>query len=148
MSRIRENSPDKLFATAPTGAMRESIGTKTQTHLVPYELILCAAAGLNYGANKYTPRNFERGLSYLDLCMSIERHNRAIMDGEIYDSDSGLPHECLLASSVAMLCHNILQGVIVDDRAVPRDGFTISTLAKNMRQTEDTAEAARNGVPV
>ena len=37
---------EKNYGTSPTGAMRESIGTKISTHLVPYELTLAAAVGI------------------------------------------------------------------------------------------------------
>ena len=112
-----------------SGAQRASIGTKTDTTLVPYELVLAAAVGLNYGAVKYDERNFEKGLSYRSLCLSIERHNRAILDNEPFDADSGLPHYVLLASSVAMLCHNIMQGVVIDNRPPPKQGRSIADLA-------------------
>lgn len=101
--------------TAVTGAKRESIGTKTQTHLVPYEAILAMARGLNYGAEKYGVGNYKLGLSMLDLLMSVERHCRALMNGEWVDGDSKLEHVDLLASSVAMLCQNVNSGVLIWD---------------------------------
>lgn len=99
-----------------TGARRESIGTKIDTSLVPYEIVTAVAVGLNYGAEKYEPRNFEKGLSYQQLLMSVERHTRAIMNREEIDVDSGLPHEILLSSSIAMLVACWARGNIVDDR--------------------------------
>lgn len=103
------------FGTTVTGAKRESIGTKTQTHLVPYEAILAMARGLNYGAEKYGAGNYKLGLSMLDLLMSIERHCRALMNGEWIDADSQLKHVDMLASSVAMLCQNISSGAVIWD---------------------------------
>lgn len=122
-----ENSP---YASRPTGAKRESIGTKISTLLVPYELTVAAAVGLNYGEVKYGARNYEKGLSFSDLLMSIERHNKSIMDGEVIDVESGIPHYCLLASSIAMLCHNIMQGRVIDDRPQPKEGDNPGILAK------------------
>lgn len=121
-----EKSP---YASEISGALRESIGTKIDTTLVPYELIVSAAIGLNYGAQKYSERNFERGLSYSSLLGSIERHNKAIMDGEYFDAESGLPHYTLLASCVAMLCHNIMQSTVIDNRPPAKGGNTVSVLA-------------------
>lgn len=122
------------YEAEATGAVRESINTKIDTTLVPYELTACAAIGLNYGAEKYDARNFEKGLSYRTLCGSIERHNKALLDGEDYDAESGLPHVVLLASSIAMLCHNWMQGVVIDNRPIPKAGVNVSELAK-MAQT-------------
>lgn len=98
--------------------MRESLGTKINTALVPYEFICAAAVGLNYGAEKYAPNNYMKGLPITELCMSVERHNRAIMAGERVDADSGLQHCDLLASSCAMLVHTLLNGTGLDDRCL------------------------------
>ena len=115
----------KTHATTGSGAMRESIGTKIDTDLVPFELIVAAAVGLGLGEHKYEARNFEKGLSYKSLVNSIERHCKALKDGEELDADTGIPHYMLIASSSAMLAHNVMQGVIIDDRAIPK----ISTLS-------------------
>lgn len=106
---------EKSYGTTVTGAARESIGTKIGTHLVPYEYVLAAAVGLEYGKEKYVARNFEKGLSETALLGSIERHLQAIKDGEDIDRPSGLPHYCLLASSVAMYVNNLVQGTMVHD---------------------------------
>ena len=120
---------EKSYAQEATGAMRASIGTKIDVTLVPFELKCAAAMGLLHGEKKYAARNFEKGLSYKSLCLSIDRHNKAILDGEDIDEDSGLPHYALLASSVAMLCHNIMQGVIIDNRPVRKVGKSVSEIA-------------------
>ncbi len=126
-----------MFPSRETGAQRASINSKIDTSLVPFELIAMAAVGLNYGAEKYTPHNFEKGLHMSDLLNSIDRHNRALMAGECYDEDSNLPHLALLASSVAMLCHNVLSGAVVNDITPRLDNHSvagISTSAQNMLQ--------------
>lgn len=129
-------SPVVAFPTESSGAMRESIGSKIDTTLVPYELICAAAMGLNYGAEKYSERNFERGLSLRTLLGSIERHTRAMMDGEYIDIESGLPHYVLLASSVAMLTHNVMQGRVIENLPPTKDGIysvsDISRIAQSM----------------
>lgn len=117
---VTDNSTGITYHSTKTGAQRQSIGTKINTDLVPYELIVSAAVGLGLGKIKYSSRNFEKGLSYNSLLGSVERHYKAILDGEERDVDTGIPHYMLLASSVAMLCHNIMQGVIIDDRADPK----------------------------
>ena len=124
-----------MFPSRETGAQRASINSKIDTSLVPFELIAMAAVGLNYGAEKYAPRNFEQGLHMSDLLNSIDRHNRALMAGEAIDEDSDLPHLALLASSIAMLCHNVLSGVVVNDITPRMDNHSvadISECAQNM----------------
>jgi len=134
---------------APSGALRASIGTKIDTTLVPYAMICYAAAGLNYGADKYARRNFEKGFPLSSLLMSIERHTRALMNGEEYDSGlngSQLPHVYLLASSIAMLCENHESGsleidIIQRKSAIPHR--TATDIAIAAKRTEDIAYANR-----
>ena len=109
---------------AASGAMRDGIATKIPSHLVPFELIAAAAVAFNYGAEKYAARNFEKGFPLSSLLNSVDRHTRDMMAGEVMDADSGLPHYCMLAASVGMLCHNIMQGVVVYDIPARHPGNT------------------------
>ncbi|AHX01017.1 dATP / dGTP pyrophosphohydrolase [Dinoroseobacter phage DFL12phi1] len=128
------------WGTTETGAMRQSIGTKIDTDLVPFELVVAAAVGLGLGEHKYAARNFEKGLSYRSLINSIERHCKALKDGEEKDPDTGIPHYMLIASSTAMLVHNVMQGVIIDDRATPKTPkLDIGQLAELGQQELDRA---------
>lgn len=121
-----------------TGAMRESIGTKIDTTLVPHDFICAVAAGLNYGAKKYTPRNWEKGLAMTDLLNSVDRHNRAIMNGEHMDRASGLPHMVLLASSTAMLVSSMIRGIAIEDRPPPSN-FDVEDGARILQSWLDMA---------
>ena len=115
VATLPEQAKTHALGQHATGAIRESIGTKIDTTLVPYELTCAAAVGLNYGASKYAARNYEKGLSETQLLASIERHTRAIMDGETMDGDSGIPHYCLLTSSVAMYVSTLTRGTMISD---------------------------------
>lgn len=140
--------PSPKHLTNHTGAMRAGIGTKINTNLVPYELVAMAAISLNYGADKYEPRNFEKGLSYTQHLESIKRHVEAIENREPIDIDSGLPHEAMLAASVAMLSHNYMQGVITDDRPKAKEGLdvaTLATLAANIEKRAVKHRPSKNG---
>lgn len=131
----RKSTQKKQYGTSATGAVRESIGTKIPTNLVPYELTAAAALGLNYGAGKYDAHNFKKGLSYTDLLESIKRHVAALERHETVDEDSGLPHWVLLCSSVAMLAHNVAQGKVIDDRPPfdPSQEVDISEMAQRFQ---------------
>lgn len=135
-------NPDYVapYQSSGGGAMRESIGTKVRTHLVPYELTIAAAIGLNYGEFKYDARNWEKGFDLLDVTHSVERHNKAIMNGEEIDADSGLPHYILLASSTAMLVGNMMRGIHTDDRPAPVDpAYSVSELASKFTHMQTAA---------
>ena len=134
---------EKPYNTSASGAMRASIGTKIATNLVPYEAVIMAALGLNYGAEKYDFRNFEKGLSAMDLTESLKRHIAAFENCEDLDTDSQLPHVALIASCTAMLCHNYMQGVMIDDRPVPKAGKHIDELARVAKAIEEQAKLGR-----
>lgn len=146
LDHLEEKFPANRGIDSRTGAMRESIGTKVDTHLVPYEYIMAAAVGLNYGARaKYGKHNYLKGLSKVDLLNSIDRHNRALMAGKLTDEDSGLPHHILLASSTAMLVATIERDISpeeVDPQPDPGEGYSMSDISKRLRQQEEAAVAA------
>lgn len=141
---VNEPAPIQQYGKSASGGMRESIGTKIDTGLVPYELICAAAAGLNYGKQKYSARNFEKGMLMTSLLGSIERHNQAMKDGEDLDASSGLPHYVLLASSVAMLVHNIVNGIVEDDRPIAKKGMSAGDVAQFFQNVLNKSEVLRN----
>ena len=47
---------------------------------------------LTAGANKYAPRNWERGMNWSTVLASLKRHIAAIELGEDYDKETGLLH--------------------------------------------------------
>jgi hypothetical protein len=47
---------------------------------------------LEYGANKYAPKNWQKGLDKSEILESLQRHVAKLFDGEDIDSESGLHH--------------------------------------------------------
>ena len=47
---------------------------------------------LEYGAEKYDDHNWQKGLIPVEVLECLQRHLAAIMDGEVNDPESGLPH--------------------------------------------------------
>ena len=131
MSRAKTSAAQQEYQARETGAMRESINTKINTSLVPYDFICAVAVGLNYGAaGKYPARNWERGLNLSDLLNSVDRHTRALMAGEHVDNSSQLPHHTLLASSAAMLVASLMRGIALYDLPAPLAGSTVEEMSK------------------
>jgi len=74
----------------PSSGMREM--GKLPVNLVPAEFNLLLSVILEYGAKKYAPHNFEKGMDPDDLMRGAESHLMAIKAGALYDPESGLPH--------------------------------------------------------
>lgn len=47
---------------------------------------------LEFGAQKYAPENWKKGLDKKEILESMMRHLVAIMDGEENDQESGISH--------------------------------------------------------
>jgi hypothetical protein len=47
---------------------------------------------LEFGAKKYAPFNWQKGLKKEEILESMMRHITAMIDGEVNDPESGLPH--------------------------------------------------------
>lgn len=72
-------------------ALRYNQG-KPKWSLVHYESLLPLVRVLEYGCQKYEPFNWQKSFETRELLDSLMRHVVAIMDGEVTDKESGLPH--------------------------------------------------------
>ena len=60
--------------------------------LVHYASITPLVTVLMFGAAKYAPDNWKKGLDLTEILESLQRHLAALMDGEIRDPESGCLH--------------------------------------------------------
>jgi len=60
--------------------------------LLAPELLFGVSEILEYGANKYAARNWEKGISYTRVFGGLMRHLWAWWGGEINDPETGKPH--------------------------------------------------------
>lgn len=74
-----------------TGAMKFD-DDKISYALVPQEAVDELAKVLNFGAGKYTPHNWRKGLKYSRCYDAMLRHLFAWWGGEDIDKESGLSH--------------------------------------------------------
>jgi Domain of unknown function (DUF5664) len=102
-------------------------GRKNDTGKLPYELIApesldAMAAVLAFGAIKYAPRNWEKGMAWGRLFGALMRHMWAWWRGELCDAESGMSHLhhalCCLMFLVAYEARKMGQ----DDRPVSVKG--------------------------
>lgn len=63
---------------------------KLPIHLIPPEFIFALAAILQFGAEKYAPRNWEKGFSYSRAFSALMRHMWAWWGGSLPTNDNFL----------------------------------------------------------
>ena len=90
-----------------TGALRYN-ENKTRYGLLPPFALKQVADVFTYGAKKYSTQesgdfNWKKGLNWLSVCDSLERHLQAWKSGEDYDKESGLMHLGHLATNALFL---------------------------------------------
>lgn len=109
---------DDKYKTSEFGAMREALGVPYFRQL-PLEGLAAAAASLEYGAQKYAYRNWEKGLPWQQMIDSLRRHLDDFERGHDYDDGpdgSDLHQVCMIMASAMMLSSSVIRDIGVDDR--------------------------------
>jgi hypothetical protein len=65
---------------------------KPRMDLLPYDALVEIAKVLGFGANKYTPGNWAKGLDFSRLLAACERHLGEYKEGRDVDFESGINH--------------------------------------------------------
>lgn len=65
---------------------------KPRWGLVHFESLVPMIRVLEFGAKKYAPENWKKGLDLREILESMQRHLAALMDGEETDKESGISH--------------------------------------------------------
>lgn len=89
-------------ARTPDTGMKLDSG-KAPWHLVPYDALEDVVAVLNYGATKYSPRNWENGMAWSRVFAATMRHLTAWWSGEDNDKETGLSHLAHAACCIMFL---------------------------------------------
>lgn len=116
--------------SAASGAQREKL------HVLPYDLIPyqelseAYARVAEYGALKYAPWNWSKGLARVQLLGSLLRHSFAYLRGEEFDSGpkgSGLHHTDHILWNAVALIHNVHWNLEDGRRAEPQRAYKDTT---------------------
>lgn len=110
-------SGDTTFAAHTTGAKREKLGVRYD--LFPIEGIEAYSEIAEFGAVKYEPWNWAKGLPRMQIAASLIRHLWAYMRGENNDPESGLPHTSHIVWNAVALAYNHRHGIEDDRRPKP-----------------------------
>jgi hypothetical protein len=65
---------------------------KPRWSLVDYKALEPMVEVLEFGAKKYSPNNWKKGLKVTEICDSLLRHTYSFLSGEDNDKESNLSH--------------------------------------------------------
>jgi len=80
---------------------------KRQWSLVDFKSLEPLVKVLEYGAVKYSPHNYKKGLPITETCESLLRHTMAFLEGEDIDPESGLEHVGHIMANAMFLAYNM-----------------------------------------
>lgn len=130
MAGIGPEDPEIKHAQNASGAQREKM------NVIPYDLVPFQEITESYvrvaefGANKYAPWNWSKGIARVQLCCSLLRHVFAYIRGQNNDPDSGLCHADHILWNAAALVHNVHHNLADGRRPEPDRNYTPSLLAE------------------
>lgn len=97
------------------GAIRYD-AEKTRYDLVPPEALEAVARVYTWGAKKYAPRNWEKGMEWGRCYAALQRHVQSFWAGYDLDDESNLLHLAHVAWNAMALLQYQLKGIGIDDR--------------------------------
>lgn len=84
--------------------------------LIPPELLEATAAVLRFGAAKYEPRNWEKGMAWSRPFAALMRHMWEWWKGNDIDPETGMNHLWHAACCIAFLISYEMREIGEDDR--------------------------------
>ena len=90
---------------------------KSRLDLIPTRALMEVGMVYSYGAAKYAPRNWERGMEWGRVYAAMQRHLLAYWGGQDTDPESGLPHLAHAAFGMFTLLEFAKTHPELDDRA-------------------------------
>lgn len=117
----------------PQRALRYNRMKPLMSLITPIGLIELAKV-YTYGAKKYEPHNWQRGMPWSECADSLMRHLMCWLDGEDRDEESGLLHMAHVAWNALTLVHYAVVGRGTDDRFTDKARFQIKASAVMQQQ--------------
>jgi hypothetical protein len=87
--------------------------------LAPWDAFRAIIKVLMFGAKKYEPRNWEKGMAWSRPFSGLHRHLEAWWSGEKYDPETGYSHLWHAGCCLCFLIAYELRGIGTDDRPEP-----------------------------
>jgi len=92
---------------------------KDPWQLLPFDAVRSIIAVLKFGAAKYEPRNWERGMDWDRPFSACLRHLTAWYDGEPKDAETGFSHLAHAGCCILFLLAYEIRGIGHDTRPKP-----------------------------
>jgi hypothetical protein len=89
---------------------------KPQWSLVDFESLTPMVRVLEFGATKYTPNNWRKGIPVTKLCESLLRHVFELLDGKDIDEESKINIVGHIQCNAMFLAHTLKHHPEFDDR--------------------------------
>ncbi len=89
---------------------------KDPWHLAPFDAFRAIVRVLAYGAKKYEPRNWERGMNWSRIFAATQRHLTKWWNGEDADKETGMSHLWHAGCCIVFLIAYEIRRVGRDDR--------------------------------
>lgn len=113
---LNERSPH--FNPLEKGGVKFDSDKPYRPELISPELIFSISEVLAYGAKKYAPRNWEKGMAWSRPFGAAMRHLWAWWRGEILDPETGYSHLAHAACCIMFLLTYEQRRVGTDDRFI------------------------------
>lgn len=95
---------------------RKDDSGKDPWHLAPWDAFRAIVKVLRFGADKYEPRNWERGMAWSRPYAALMRHMTAWFEGQRADPETGMSHLWHAGCCIVFLISFELRGIGTDDR--------------------------------
>lgn len=106
----------EAFREATVLEGRKDDSSKEPWHLVPFDAVRAIVKVLAFGANKYEPRNWEKGIAWSRCYSALMRHMTAWWEGEKADAETGFSHLWHAGCCIFFLIAFEIRGIGTDDR--------------------------------
>lgn len=108
--------PDCLLNKTSSAEGRKDDTGKLPLHLIPYDAVEGIAEILAFGATKYAPRNWEKGMAWSRPFGACLRHLWAWWRGEAADAETGKSHLLHAGCCILFLIAYEIRATGKDDR--------------------------------
>lgn len=123
----REWQDEEILAKQVWPEGRKDDGGKAPHHLIAPEIQDALAQVLDFGARKYAPRNWEKGMAWSRPFSALLRHMWAWWRGEGADPETGMSHLHHAACCIMFLVAYEQRRIGTDDRPKPALAGEIAT---------------------